>query len=224
MRLPAAVLCDMDGLLVDSEALWFAVQDDVMRAAGERWTTEDQHATLGVPLERSARYLLAKTGVTGAEADARWPAVAQDLIDRMVVAERAGVDVQPGALELLDALTAAGVPMALVSNSQRVLVDGVLPTLGARRFAVTVSANEVEHGKPHPEPYLTAAAALGVAPGECVVLEDSLTGATAGLAAGCRVVGVPSLPGTPFDPRVHVVPSLRDVDLALLADLLARPA
>ncbi|RJK93857.1 HAD family hydrolase [Vallicoccus soli] len=224
MQLPSAVLFDMDGLLVDTEVLWFDVQDAVMRGFGLRWTADDQHATLGTPLEGSARYILGRAGVTGAEADARWRALADELIERMVVAERGGVEVMPGAYDLLDALGDAGVPLAVVSNSQRVLVDGVLETLGAHRFATTVSATEVRRGKPDPEPYLTAAQRLGARPGDCVVVEDSLTGATAGVAAGCQVLAVPSLPGVAFDPRVRVVPSLRDVDLALLAELVARAA
>ena len=126
----------------------------------------------------------------------------------------------PATGELLAEVAAAGVPMALVSSSYRVLVDAVLAQ-GLGPFALTVAGDEVGQGKPHPEPYLTAAQRLGVSPARCVVIEDSPSGVAAGEAAGCAVVAVPSVAGVAFDaaPRRLVVGSLAGVTLADLRAL-----
>ena len=97
-----------------------------------------------------------------------------------------------GARELLGLCAEAGLPCALVSSSYRVLVDACLIALGGSPFAISIAGDEVSDAKPHPKPYLLGAAALGVSPQSCVVLEDSATGATAGVAAGCTTVLVPS--------------------------------
>ncbi|WP_242423599.1 HAD family hydrolase, partial [Frankia sp. EI5c] len=130
---------------------------------------------------------------------------------------------QPGAARLLGALAAAGVATALVSSSFRSLVDPVVAVLGARHFTVTLAGDEVARRKPHPDPYLEAARLLGVDPAVCVVLEDSLTGAAAGVAAGCPTVLVPSMPlpaGVDVPPVQARVGSLDEVDLAMLAGLV----
>ncbi|WP_326643236.1 HAD family phosphatase [Streptosporangium sp. NBC_01755] len=101
-----------------------------------------------------------------------------------------GVTPLPGAIRLLDDLGAGGVPTALVSASPRRIVDMVLQTVGAERFALVVAAEDTARGKPLPDPYLRAAAGLGVDPGECVAVEDSPTGLAAARAAGCQVVSV----------------------------------
>jgi HAD superfamily hydrolase (TIGR01509 family) len=134
---------------------------------------------------------------------------------------------QPGARELLRRLKAAGVPCALVTMSYRRMAEAVVRSLPAGSFAAVVTGDEVEHGKPHPEPYLTAAALLGVEPSECVVIEDTSTGAAAGLAAGCRVLVVPHVVDIDPDLDVTIVPSLaglRPVDLAAIPRTGAAPA
>ena len=105
----------------------------------------------------------------------------------------AGVQGRPGALELLSAVRAAGLRTALVTSTHRRLADRVLAQVGPEFFDVTVCGDEVPATKPDPSPYLQAMAALGVGPASCVVIEDSLAGITAGLAAGATVVGVPTL-------------------------------
>jgi HAD superfamily hydrolase (TIGR01509 family) len=128
----------------------------------------------------------------------------------------------PGARELLEEVTAGGVPAALVSSSYRTVMDAVLDAVGGEWFATTVSADDVPRTKPHADPYLAAAAALGVDPALCVALEDSATGAAAARAAGCVTVAVPSI--IAVDPAVvdAVVSSLADIDLSWLRDLVAR--
>jgi HAD superfamily hydrolase (TIGR01509 family) len=212
-----AVLFDMDGLLVDTEPLWYEVETEVMARFGAPWTPQDQAALLGGSLERSSRYLVATAG-----AELPWQTVAGWLLDGMSQRLRDGVEPRPGALDLLAELAGAGVPRALVSSSHRVLVDAVLASLGDHHFAFSVSADDVVRLKPDPEPYLSAVRRLRASPARCVVLEDSPTGVAAGEAAGCPVVAVPSLKAIPPAPGRTVTASLRDVDLARLRELVER--
>jgi HAD superfamily hydrolase (TIGR01509 family) len=133
-----------------------------------------------------------------------------------LVLER-GLPLQPGAAALLAALDAAGVPYALVTASSRAIMDAVLKVTGLT-FAVTVCGEDVRRAKPDPEPYLLAAARLGVPPAGCVVLEDSPTGIAAARAAGCRVIAVPSVP-VPPSPGLITVKSLSEVGFDLLERL-----
>src|SRR5690606_3250690 len=98
---------------------------------------------------------------------------------------------QPGALELLAQLTAAGVPSAIVTASYRPMVDAVVALTPPGSFAAVVTGDEVARGKPDPLPYLRAAELLGVDPEHCVAIEDSPPGITAALASGARTLGVP---------------------------------
>jgi HAD superfamily hydrolase (TIGR01509 family) len=207
-----AVLFDMDGLLVDSEPAWDRVTVELVAELGGAWSAEDARVTVGAALIDSARRM-----VTVAGSDVPPEQVVAAMVASMEVTLRAGVTWRPGARELLAALAAAGVPTALVSASYRVLVDAVCSHLDAAPFAVTVAGDEVRRGKPHPEPYLTACARLGVDPAHAVVLEDSLTGATAGEAAGCLVVGVPHLVTLAPTARRRVVGSLHELSPAALA-------
>lgn len=210
----AAVLFDMDGLLVDSEPLWFRVEQDVMGRLGGLWSEADQAACLGGTMPATAAYMLARSG-----SDLSAEQVAEALIDRMAQLLHDGVPLRPGASALLDALDAAGVPYGLVSSSYRRLVDAVLDGVGHDRFGVTVAGDEVRRMKPHPDPYLTAAERLGVDPRRCVVLEDSMPGINSGEAAGCAVVGIPGVTPLESTPRRPVRSSLAEVDVAWLAGL-----
>jgi HAD superfamily hydrolase (TIGR01509 family) len=216
---PAAVLWDMDGLLVDSEPLWTVAETELAERLGGSFTPALKAAIVGTRLEVAVPTFLTELGVT-ASPDAVQEASAW-LLNRMVELFGGPLVLQPGAADLVAAVDAAGVPQALVSSSYRVLVDAVLAR-GVGPFATTVAGDEVTLGKPHPEPYLTAAVRLGVDPHRCVVLEDTPTGAASGTAAGCAVVAVPSVPGVVIDvaPRRLVTASLADVDLASLSGLL----
>jgi HAD superfamily hydrolase (TIGR01509 family) len=203
----AAVLFDMDGLLIDSEPVWYEVETAVVARLGGRWTPADQAACLGGTMAASARYIIDRTG-TSVTVDE----LSDELIDEMVTRFRTALPLHDGALELLDAVRDRDVPVGLVSSSYRRLIDAALVGLGGDRFAVTVGGDEVARGKPDPEPYLTACRRLGVDPARTVVLEDAITGVTAAEAAGCVVVAVPSV--SPIDalPRRYVVPSLSAID------------
>ncbi|MQA83429.1 MAG: HAD-IA family hydrolase [Streptosporangiales bacterium] len=212
-----AVFFDMDGLLVDSERLWFEVEREVMVRLGAEWREEDQAALVGGSVQRTVRYMLDRSGAdVDPEAVARW--LLDDMADRL----RSEVPLRPGAEKLLDEVIGARVPRALVSSAHRALIDPVLDALGPDRFDVTVAGDEVRRTKPDPEPYLKAAGLLGVHPGGCVVLEDSPNGLASAEAAGCVTVAVPSVVPIPPAPGRTVVRSLYDVDLALLETLVRR--
>jgi HAD superfamily hydrolase (TIGR01509 family) len=210
----AAVLFDMDGLLVDTEPLWFETEQDVMARLGASWTKQDQAALLGGSMERTVSYLLAKATSPASPAEVeRW------MLDGMLRRAAAGrVTVLPGARELLAEVTAAGLPYALVTSSQREFAEAVLEGTGFP-FPVTVCAEDVPATKPDPAPYLLAAKLLDADPGRCVALEDSPNGVAAAAAAGCLVVAVPSIARIPPAPGRLVVTSLRDVNLATLRAL-----
>lgn len=215
----AAVLFDMDGLLVDSEPVWSVAEAEIMAWLGGPWNLDVKALCVGRRVDESCRILVdvAASSVPPAEVQER-------LVGRMCELFRAHLPLLPGALALVDAVRAAGLPTALVSSSYRALVDAALDSLGAGRFDVTVAGDEVVRAKPDAEPYLTAASRLGVHPADCVVVEDSLAGATSGTAAGCAVVVVPNVVAVPAAPGRHVVASLTALDVpALRALVAARP-
>jgi HAD superfamily hydrolase (TIGR01509 family) len=216
--LPAALLFDMDGLLVDTEGTWFAVETEMMARLGAPWGNEHQAALVGGPLEKSVQYMLDHAG----RPDVAPAELALALLEGMVRHLRAGpVRWQPGAEGQLAQAADAGVPCALVSSSLRPVVDAVLAAIGTEHFAVTVSGDDVAQTKPSPDPYLLAAELLGVDPVRCVALEDSETGASSALAAGCLTFVVPSLVPVPLEVGDHRAASLTELDLALLGELTA---
>jgi beta-phosphoglucomutase-like phosphatase (HAD superfamily) len=216
-----AVLFDMDGLLVDSEPLWFEVETEVMARMGGDWSPADQQQLVGGSLKRSLGYMLARAARPLPEAT-----VAQWLSRGITgLVRQRGVPMMPGARELLTEVRAAGLPCALVTSAQRDLMEAVLETIGVafdgpvfdgHVFDVTVCAADVRFGKPDPEPYLRAAGLLGVRPGDCVALEDSPNGVASAEAAGCPVIAVPNIAPVPARPGRVIAASLREVDLARL--------
>jgi HAD superfamily hydrolase (TIGR01509 family) len=146
-------------------------------------------------------------------------AIVELMMDRVIEQMADDPPWQPGAVALLDALCDAGIPCVLVTMSWRRLATAVVDLLPPGTFAGAVVGDEVPRGKPHPDPYLAAAGLLGVEPGACIALEDSPTGARSAQAAGCRVLAVPHVVDVPADLVDAVVPSLADVDVAMLRRL-----
>ncbi len=210
------VLFDMDGLLVDSEPLWFEVECAVMARLDGQWSEADQQALIGGSLPRTVSYLLAR-----AVRPARPEEVGRWLVDGMTSLLRSRpLTMLPGAGELLAEVRAAGVPHALVTSSERPIMEAVLAQLGVG-FTATVCADDVRRGKPDPEPYLRAASLLRADPRSCVALEDSPNGVASAEAAGCRLIAVPSLVPIRAQPGRVIVESLSQVSLARLRDLVA---
>jgi HAD superfamily hydrolase (TIGR01509 family) len=211
-----AVLFDMDGLLVDTEPLWFEVETIVMARLGGAWGPADQAALVGGSLERSLNYLLGKATRPASRAEvAAW--MVTGMVELLTTRD---VPVMPGARELIAEVAAAGVPYGLVTSSERPVMDAVLGRLRIT-FPITVCGDDVTHSKPDPEPYLLAAAKLGADPARCVVCEDSPNGVAAAEAAGCVTVAVPSLVPIPPRPGRTVVGSLTQLSVARLAALAA---
>jgi len=214
----AAVLFDMDGLLVDTEHTWGIAELAVMTWLDHpHWSPADKAAMVGGPLPRVAAYMRQASG-------SRRPVeeIESYLVASMVDLLAHGADHRPGARDLLDDLAAHAIPCALVSSSPRVLVDAVLSFVGGDHFVTTIAGDEVARTKPFPDPYLLACRLLGVDPGDVIVLEDSPVGVAAAHAAGCLVVAVPFVVPIPDAPGRHVVGSLVDLDSASLRALMAR--
>jgi HAD superfamily hydrolase (TIGR01509 family) len=214
LSLPAAVLFDMDGLLIDTEPLWFEVETAILTELGASWTYHDHAMLVGSSLSVASSVLADRAG-SGVE-----PAqIADQLLSRMASRLRRPPVLQPGIVELIKELDAAGVPRALVSSSFRILVDAALEGIAPLTFNAIVAGDDVTHSKPHPEPYLTAAGRLGVDPADCVAFEDSPNGAASATAAGCRVIAVPSVVAIEPADRCVVVASVAGLDLAFLRAL-----
>jgi HAD superfamily hydrolase (TIGR01509 family) len=207
----AAVTFDMDGLLVDSEPLWFLAESAVMARLGADWGPTDQHALVGGSLGSTVEYLIAKAAKPADPA-----AVGRWLIETMVdLVSTRPLIVLPGAADLVGEVQAAGLPHALVTSSVPAVADAVLGRLDVR-FDVVITAADVTHTKPDPEGYLLAAAKLGVDPRRCIALEDSPNGVAAAEAAGFRAVAVPSVVPVPDRPGRVVLATLAGVTLAEL--------
>ena len=210
-----AVLLDMDGTLVDTEGFWWDAEVAVFAGLGHTLDESWRQVVVGGPMTRSAGFLIEATG-----ADITLPELTVLLNDGFERRISQSLPLMPGAARLLAELAAHQVPTALVSASHRRIIDRVLHSLGKQNFRLTVAGDEVERTKPHPDPYLVAAAGLGADPRRCAVIEDTATGVAAAEAAGCHVVAVPSVAPIEAAPRRTVVRSLEHVNLPFLHGLM----
>ncbi|MDH6236982.1 HAD family hydrolase [Cryobacterium sp. CG_9.6] len=184
--LPAAVLWDMDGTLVDTEPYWMRAETELVASYGGVWTHEDCMLLVGSGLWNSAGILQARGVDMEADAIVQW------LTDRVQeqLAEH-GVPWRPGSRELLAQLKAAGIPTALVTMSVKRMARQIVDLIDFPAFDLIIAGDMVTNSKPHPEPYLTAAATLGVDPTHCVAIEDSTPGVASAVAAGTITIAVP---------------------------------
>ncbi len=206
---PAAVLWDMDGTLVDTEPYWIAGEYELVAEHGGTWSEDHAHAIVGMDLRDAAAYISEHGPV-----DLPLDDIVNRLLDGVILRVRERVPWRPGARELLAGLNRAGVPCALVTMSWRRFAEAVVEALPADSFAVVIAGDEVTNGKPHPEPYITAADRLGVATADCVALEDSPTGLRSAVDAGCRVYVVPNVVPIEPDPAYTLLGSLTEIDAA----------
>lgn len=212
-RLPAAVLWDMDGTLVDTEPYWIECEYALVESFGGTWSEELAHAQVGNDLIDTGRALVA----AGVELDP--VEVVERLLDGVVERVRAHLPWRPGAQELLEELRELRVPCALVTMSWRRFAEAVVDAVPGR-FAALVTGDEVERPKPFPDPYLVAARMLGADPARCVAIEDSPKGVASAVAAGVPTLGVVNLVGLDPRPGLTITDSLAHWNAAKLADLL----
>ena len=205
----------MDGTLIDSEPYWVAAETEMVTSWGGEWTYEDGLQLVGNGLSTSA-LILQSRGV-GLSVDE----IIAHLTDRVVgrMAER--MPWRPGARELLRSVHDAGIPMALVTMSFRRMALDVADAIGFPAFEVIVAGDDVEHAKPHPEPYLRAAAALGVDPADCLAFEDSEPGVASAVASGARVIAIPLHVPLPPSPAYELWRGLEGVTAQDLTALMA---
>jgi len=207
-----AVLFDMDGTLVDSEPVWFAALREVMPAFGGDLPADAHAAIHGSDRPTTTRLLRDRYGLTG-DAEAFWARV----VERLTVG-LAGARAMPNAGAWVEAVAGAGRPRAVVSNSPRAMVEAALAPHGwARHLQLRLANEDVPRGKPHPDGYLLAAARLGVAPDRCLVVEDSVAGARAAVAAGAACLFVTNGMVDPAHARAitpHVVAALPPIAAA----------
>lgn len=188
--LPEAVLWDMDGTLLDTEPIWDEAMDALAARHGVPMTPQLRRATLGNNSVDALTkvYDAARLPESGRDfdADEAW------MVAMVVELFARELPWRPGAVALLDLVAAAEIPMVLVTNTMREVADIAIETIGAHRFVATVCGDEVAVGKPAPDIYLRAAEIVGAAPGDCLAIEDSPTGAAAAHAAGVPNLVVPS--------------------------------
>lgn len=217
---PAAVLWDMDGTLVDTEPYWIAAEHALVEESGGEWDDELGMQLVGQNLWTSAEFIRANSPVTLEPVD-----LIEELLLRVNAAVRTqGVPWRPGARELLLAVAAAGIPSGLVTMSWSQLVEPIVETLPDGTFEVVATGDIVAHGKPHPEPYLHAARALGVDPAACLAIEDSPTGVTSSTQAGVPTLAVRHIVEIPVVPGMLPVDTLEGVGVSALASLRAQAA
>jgi HAD superfamily hydrolase (TIGR01509 family) len=193
-----AVLWDLDGTLVDTEPYWIETEFAMARKSGATWSKAHALELVGNDLVESGRYIREHMGL-----DATPEEIVEELLDGVVEQVREAVPWRPGAVDLLASLRQHGVPCGLVTMSYERFVAPILEHLPPESFRVIVTGDAVDRGKPHPEAYLTAAAALGVRPERCLAIEDSNTGAQSAEAAGCTVLVVQNhVTVTPGERRV----------------------
>ncbi len=205
--LPAAVVFDNDGLLLDTESVWTRAEQDLFVRRGLEFTPQHKRELVGTSAEIAGGILERRLGEPGRSAE-----LIEELNELVVAELEHGVEAMVGARDLLQALRERGTPIGLVSNSPLAFVRRSLEIVGFEdHFDVVISAHEVAAPKPAPDPYLEACRRLEVEPGPAVVaLEDSPTGVAAARAAGLTVIGVPSLDGIELAEAHAIAESLLD--------------
>lgn len=211
-----AVAFDMDGLMFNSEDLYFRVGTRLMERRGFAYTAELCAAVMGTPPRKSFETMIAWYNLPDSWQDMHRESDATffELLDETLAP-------MPGLMDLLDFLERRGIPKCICTSSSRHVLEGVLARFDLQpRFAFTITADDITHGKPNPEIYLAAASRFGIPPGEMLVLEDSSTGCNAAAAAGAFIVAVPAehSKNMDFSSAKKIVTGLDDPEIYKLVD------
>lgn len=212
---PLAVLWDMDGTLVDSEHYWSISQNRLANQYGAVWTEEDEKGVIGSSLYESSDLIRRKFGIE----DRSVQEIIDHLTDEVIEQLKTVLPWRPGALELLLDLKQAGIKTALVTMSMRRMALAVAESIPFPAFDEVVAGDDVRFGKPHPEPYLTAAKRLGVDPSDCIAFEDSVTGLNSAAAAGTHAIGVRNLVELPSGKDRRIIDTLVGLNSGNLGEL-----
>jgi len=218
---PAAVLFDFDGTLVDTEPYWMRGEIDMLAECGVPWGVEQASELCGTSREYSQSVLLAQLAAHGVKVDdidldEFYGELCGRVVDQI---NRFGANWLPGVPALLEDIKAHNIPCAVVSASPSSVLAAGLARFPDGVISVVVDGDMVAESKPQPDGYLLAAKRLGVRAADCVVIEDTISGATAGRAAGAVVVAVPGQHSLPEAPGQVIIPSLDGVDAARLGEL-----
>lgn len=183
-----AVVFDMDGVLLDSEPIWRAVEIEVFGRVGVDLREEDLLKTMGVRIADVVRLWHERHPWDEPSIEE----LADEIVDRVAATIEREASLNEGAIEAIDRLRAHGLPLALASSSPMRLIEAVLRMAGLEdRFDVVLTGEDEEHGKPAPDVYRSAARALGVPAERCLAIEDSINGVRAAKAAGMVAIAVP---------------------------------
>lgn len=214
-----AVVFDMDGVLVDTEPVWHAVETAVLASLGVTLSDADSRETVGVRAVDAVAAWRRRHPWRGASTES----VAARIVEGVIAHVRDGGARIDGAIDVVRGVRDAGLRCAVASSSPAHMIAAVLDAIGASDLVeVTCSADDEVHGKPAPDVYLRAAQRLGVDPADCLAVEDSVNGVLSALAAGMRCAVVPD-PRAVGDPRIDAATvrlrSIRDLDGAALRRL-----
>jgi HAD superfamily hydrolase (TIGR01509 family) len=205
-----AVVFDLDGVLLDSEQVWDDVREQLARERGGRWSERAQRDMMGMSSPEWSRYMHDVVGLPESPEE-----INDEVVRRLLERYRESLPLLPGAIDAVRRL-ADEWPLALASSSNRPVIEAFLDAAGVRPlFAVTVSSEEVDRGKPAPDVFLEAARRLGVDANRCAAVEDSANGLRAANAAGMRVLAIPNPHYPPPDDALDVA----DVVLRALGEL-----
>jgi HAD superfamily hydrolase (TIGR01509 family) len=214
----AAVIFDLDGVLLDSEQVWNEAKEQVVNERGGRWSEDAPRRMMGMSSPEWSAYLRHELGV-----DLEPGAISDDVVARLERIYRERLPLLDGAIDAVERL-ARRWRLGLASSSNREIIDLFLELSGlGGSFAVTLSSEEVASGKPAPDVYLETARRLEAEPEACVAVEDSENGIRAARAAGMTVLALPNPHYPPGDEALtgadRVVGSLHELTPELLEEL-----
>ena len=217
-RVIKALVFDLDGVLIDSEQVWDEVRESYAGENGGKWHANAQTDMMGMNSREWSRYMHDEIGLRQSPEE-----ISQQVADRVAGVYRRKLPLLQGAVEAVQRL-AERWPLAVASSSNRPVIDLVLELAGLTRcFAVTVSSEEVRHGKPEPDVYEEAARQLAVAPAHCAAIEDSQNGILSAVSAGMLVIAIPNrrYPASPkaLGAAALVLDSLSDLTPATVESL-----
>ena len=212
----AAVVFDLDGVLVDSEQLWDRARRDLVHDRGGVWTPDATRAMMGMSSPEWSRYMHDELRVDLAPEE-----ISTAVVERLAALYEQRLPLLPGAVEAV-AAAARRWRLGLASSSNREVIELVLDRARLDEyFATAVSSEEVSRGKPAPDVYVETARRLGVPAAECAAVEDSTSGLRSAAAAGMAVVAFPNRAFPPAEEAVRlaaaVIGSLDELEARLLA-------